>query len=787
MALSDIVKISFEYVPKAGHRQLPELSKEYESNVPGLFIVGDLADAPVIKIALNQGFDIATRVAKKPDAKANKDGVLDVIIIGAGPAGIGAAIACINNKLSYVVIEKEKPLNTIQNYPKNKHVFAEPKPIANKPMIWLDDTLKEDLLQRWEKLIDDKGIEINQPEEVTDIKKSADGFFTVTTAKGTYLGKRVILAIGRRGSVKRLGLPGEDRVDYALGDPDKYKGRKVIVVGGGDSAVEAAVALSKVEGTEVGIVHRQDGFFRVKEGNRLQAEEQIKNGKIRFYAKSQISKINPDSVEIKGPETQTVPNDDLFVMFGGEPPIPFLRKIGVKMEGTWDWKRAVWLLATCFIVYFVYGVKKPIYPFDAGTTNKALSTIGILNTVCTIFPWGLPDGFDKQKNRISNSGACEATFKDEEKTQLKTTGWNLQEFFTVHEVWGLSSVVDKEATAAANPGVTDPKESKKVYTVQSITRDLGPAFWYTVLYTSLMYVFGFLALKRWKSSRHQRLRFTSLLAFQTLFAFIIPEFFAPYIFNLVDGGIESWKFYAVANPWPLAGTWAYRPDYDPDGIKTFLVITIIISFILLPIFVIFNGKRFCTWLCGCGGLAETLGDRWRHLAPKSQESRNAEWQGTVILGLAFVTAAVILYDFWDFMFGSGKSPDPSSGVHQAAMFASNYYSFIIDFWLVAVIPVALYPFFGGKIWCRFWCPMAKYLQLMSKWFSKLQIKSNDKCIGCGECTRYCQVGIDVQSFAQRKQAFSNASTSCIQCGICIDVCPMEVLSFDSNRRLAYKK
>jgi polyferredoxin len=277
---------------------------------------------------------------------------------------------------------------------------------------------------------------------------------------------------------------------------------------------------------------------------------------------------------------------------------------------------------------------------------------------------------------------------------------------------------------------------------------------------------------RWRSS-HQRKRYVSLLAFQTVMAFLIPEFFAKYIFALVDKSIEAWKWYAVANPWPLAGTWAYRPDYDPDGTKSFLVITAFLSLVVIPIFVIFHGKRFCTWLCGCGGLAETLGDRWRHLAPKSQESRNAEWQGTVILGLAVLVAGLILLDGFKFV--------QAGGFRDATSFARNYYDFIVDFWLVAVIPVALYPFFGGKIWCRFWCPMAKYMQLISKWFGKLQIKSNDKCIGCGECTRYCQVGIDVQSFAQRKAAFSNAETSCIQCGICIEVCPMEVLSFDSNR------
>src|SRR5690606_29171249 len=115
---------------------------------------------------------------------------------------------------------------------KHKHVFAEPKPLPNKPMIWFDDTLKEDLIERWETLIEDQKIRIRQPEEVTDIKKDPDGFFTVTTPKGTYRARRVMLAIGRRGTVRRLGVEGEERADYALGDPEDYKGKKVMVVGG---------------------------------------------------------------------------------------------------------------------------------------------------------------------------------------------------------------------------------------------------------------------------------------------------------------------------------------------------------------------------------------------------------------------------------------------------------------------------------------------------------------------------------------------------------------------------
>ncbi|MFZ9889213.1 MAG: 4Fe-4S binding protein, partial [Myxococcota bacterium] len=156
----------------------------------------------------------------------------------------------------------------------------------------------------------------------------------------------------------------------------------------------------------------------------------------------------------------------------------------------------------------------------------------------------------------------------------------------------------------------------------------------------------------------------------------------------------------------------------------------------------------------------------RHLAPKGARSRAWEFQNLVVLAAATLCTLVTVTSF-------GTRADNAWALA---------YAYAVDFWLVAVIPIALYPFFGGKIWCRYWCPLAAWNQLLARWYGRLRITADDKCISCGECSRHCQVGVDVMSFAKSEQSFDNRNSSCIHCGICVDVCPMGVLRFDDSPR-----
>ncbi|MCL5669927.1 MAG: 4Fe-4S binding protein, partial [Acidobacteria bacterium] len=251
------------------------------------------------------------------------------------------------------------------------------------------------------------------------------------------------------------------------------------------------------------------------------------------------------------------------------------------------------------------------------------------------------------------------------------------------------------------------------------------------------------ALKRWgldRKDKFQIWRYVSLLGFQWIFFFIIPEFLFEWAIKYQWVGErlahdpafagQSWRSYGIVYAWPL---FFYTFFGDPS--KIWVIWGVLLAFGIIPLFVLWHGKRYCSWICGCGGLAETLGDRWRHLAPKGKSSKRWEQMNLVILVLAvIVTLAVLLHDAVAFLRGPGT-------------WGLEFYHVLADIWLVGIIPVTLYPFLGGKIWCRYWCPLAKMMELFSHAYAKLgisryRIEANEKCIACTECSRNCLVGID---------------------------------------------
>ena len=722
MAITDILNISFEFSSKLGIRELPHLSKDYESNIPGMYIVGDLADAPVIKIALNQGYDTVQKLFAKDfrhKVPTAEPGVVDLAILGAGPAGIGASLAAKAVGLSTTIVEREKAFNTIQNYPKNKQVFAEPKDFGKNRFPFMD-SVKEDLVQIWDKAIDENELHIRQPWEVVEVTKKGENFeISVSAGEGaqwdgeavqkgekrSFKSRKVVLAIGRRGSVNRIGCKGEDKVEkvhYGLQDPDKHKGEKILVVGGGDSAVEAAVALSQA-GADVHISYRKDSFIRAKLLNKERIEEKIAAGELTALYGTNVTEIDDTKVSLKSSDGELeIENDRVFVLIGTKLPIPFLHKIGVMMEGAFTWQRMAFISLFAVITYAFYCI-------------KAYGKIASVAEWYWPFGPGHPLGFVHEALRAN-------------------LGW----------------------------------------------RSIDGGFWGTVLYSVMITVFAVFAIRKYRSPIQTK-RYLSLIGFQLIFLFAIPELIGPF---LVEGG-HGWRLYSISVPWPLWTGALTHVDYTVGGPNVTWILTGAVSaFVVMPLWVRFQGERFCSWLCGCGGLAETLGDRWRHLAPRGKSSEKLEKLGILVLVCAGISTVLILgVDVYGFLdaetFGDSNK------------FAKKWYAIMVDFWFASVVGVGFYPYLGNRVWCRFICPLRAYMELLAKWFGRLKISSNDKCIGCGECTRYCQMGIPVQKFAQMREDLANHNSACIQCGICVEVCPMEVLSVqrspESTRSESKKK
>lgn len=211
----------------------PALRAHNESSVPGVYVIGDLAGAPVIKLAMEQGYNVVEHIASKADARFPGDDGYDLIVVGAGAAGLNAALAARDKGLRVLVLEKNKIANTIENFPEGKWVYAEPDPVPPKGKLWLDGATKEDLIRRWHQIIRDNQLEVRTEEGLQALQRQPDGTFRVVSEKAEHRARRVILATGQRGAPRRLNVPGEEqeRVYHQLYSPKQYKNENILVVG----------------------------------------------------------------------------------------------------------------------------------------------------------------------------------------------------------------------------------------------------------------------------------------------------------------------------------------------------------------------------------------------------------------------------------------------------------------------------------------------------------------------------------------------------------------------------
>jgi thioredoxin reductase (NADPH) len=333
--------------------KVPHLDPYYQTGVAGMYLIGEVAGKPLVKNAANIGRAVVEHmlregireqapVARRAEGSdSSAVALVDVAIVGSGPGGLSAALTCMHHGLSYALMEKEQVIaSTVSRYPKGKDVMAEPYDVRNVSFLPVFDATKEQLVDAWQQMVKKGGVGIKMGEAVESVKREDDGTFTVRTTVAVYRAKRVVLGTGTRGKPRTLGVPGENlaKVVSLLDDPDLYRGKDVLVVGGGDSAIEAACVLAEA-GARVVLSYRGKQFNRAAAKNRDKVMKYGKERKVNVMLGSQMVSFTESTLTITSAEGKKLemPNHHAFVLIGADPPVAWLEKLGVQFVERPHW------------------------------------------------------------------------------------------------------------------------------------------------------------------------------------------------------------------------------------------------------------------------------------------------------------------------------------------------------------------------------------------------------------------------------------------------------------------
>ena len=660
---------------------LPIIDRNFQSSVRGLYVIGDVTGIPLVKIAANHGVDIIEKMEAHGEfepSQANHNAALDLVIVGAGPAGLSAAIEAEKRGLKYVVLERSEAANTVRGFPPGKKVYSEPRHLKNRSQLSIQgDKEKTTFIQMVEDAIRDNKLNLKEGVEVKQIKKNGEKDFSVITDNGkVFPSRNVIIAVGRQGEARKLNVPGEensDKIVYRLHTPDDYHQKQLLIVGGGNSAIEAALML--MDSNHVTISYRKEEFFRLKQENLRLLEEAIADKKLTVLYQSEVLKINKDSVELTtAGDPQTISNDNVLILIGTTPPIDFLMSTGMELDGIWTPKRITYCLIGIVVGYLMY--------FQAKHFN--------------LLPVDV------------NSG------------QIYIPGFT----------WLFS--------------IVHPRFSN-LYSM------------YYLVYFIAILGFGLYWGFRYKHHLIWRRNLSSIFFNWTLW-WGLPTLIVSI------WGRNPWTplLTRSLNAWPLNMT-AFDLDSiaqvgDPPWWTVVAIVgvvwAVVLTFIVLPIFTLLVGKHYCSHICSCGALAETVGSSFRHRGPKGDLPRWLERFGYVFIPLSVLATLLHLMGY-ESLFG--------------------FYNTLVGSFLAGAIAIGVYPFLGQRVWCRFWCPLAFWMNFWGRW-SRFKISAEPgKCIDCNVCNQYCQMGIDIKSKALQGLPVTLKDSPCIACAECVVRCPMEIL------------
>jgi len=767
--------------PAGTVEKLPDVREDGSTSVPGVYIVGDLTGVPLLKFSADTGTKAVRTLIEKdgltPGSPGtagtrgrgddSKDQTLDLAIIGAGVSGIAAALEAKQQGLRFAVYEAAEPFFTIVNFPKAKPIYTYPTDMTPAGSLQFHEKseVKEGLLEDLREQMAAADIEpINA--RVERVRRRGGRLeLDVHPADGephTVRARGAIVAIGRSGNFRTLDVPGEelDKVYNRLHDPQDFCGQEVLVVGGGDSAMETAIALAEC-GAKVSLSYRRDAFSRPKPENveklyalvedadaDVRVEEPTSaqvttptagylhkspgEGCVRLYLPSRVEEIREREVVLRDAHENriTLPNDSVFAMIGREPPLEFFRRSGVRLTGEWSWRTALGPALFLLLCFWVYSWKDFVPYFGE-----------------------LPGWLNPDPGVLA--------------------GW----------LKGLGGTI--------GAWVNDPSTLPGVI----VAGMASPAFYYTLAYSLLVVVFGFRRIRRRKTP-YVTVQTLTLMAVQVVPLFILPVIVLPWLGanGVFDAGVggwikqqffpgESWwRAYGLILAWPLM-VWNW---FTAEPIWGWLVLGFLQTFVAIPAMIYFWGKgAYCGWICSCGAMAETLGDTQRHKMPHGPFWNRLNMVGQAILGLVAVMMVIRIVGWalpdgnWAARLFSWMHTDGVSGAAGGSRGALNYW-WMVDLFLAGMLGYGLYFFMSGRVWCRFACPLAALMHIYAR-FSQFRILAEKKkCISCNVCTSVCHQGIDVMSFANKGLPMEDPE--CVRCSACVQSCPTGVLQFGRINR-----
>jgi NosR/NirI family nitrous oxide reductase transcriptional regulator len=688
--------------------RLPVVAADAGTTVPGLLIVGDLTGVPLLKFALDTGAKAAQRCIRELGTPGADHAIFDVVIIGGGVAGMAAALELAGSSLRFCILESNQRLATIANFPFGKPIFTYPSAMVPTGRLQVGAGVKEELLAELESQFSGRDLPLQQV-NATHVEKRGDHLAVMLAEGQPLLARRVIVAIGRSGNFRKLGVPGEDlpQVVNRLHDPKHYTGQAVTVVGGGDSACEAAIACAAA-GARVTLVHRGADLAKAKAENAKQVMALATQGTLQVRFGAKLTGITATATMLANGESFA--SDGVLALIGREAPLDFFRRSGVPIRGERSYPVLLGL-AIFFVAITLLYTMKAFGLFAQATWNPAqLAHQHLLSLQAA----GAAKGF----------------------------------WYTI--------------TASASNGI---------------------GFFISVLYCTAVVSFGIDRMRR-RRTPYVRLQTLCLMAVQCIPLFLLPEVVLPWLghlgawdggwlksvadslFPAVDydaNGREYWRAYGFLLAWPLF-VWNVFTSQPLTG---WLIISLVQTFAIIPLIVWRWGKgAYCGWLCSCGALAETMGDRHRTKMPHGPLSNRFNFIGQIVLAVALMMLALRVLA-WVTGWGWATNAGQQALVHG--------WKPVVDFFLAGALGTGLYFAWSGRVWCRFACPLAALMHIYAR-FSRFRILvDSKKCISCNACTTTCHQGIDIMQFANR--GLHMEDPQCVRCSACVQACPTDVLSF----------